>query len=144
MSRGLGQLQVEIKHMLARGFEVYGPLRFADIRAVMVIEHGGNPENGDKMRPSVERSLKRALKGLVDRGDVLIITGKGGPGDPRRYVTVESFAGIALGDASKVRDTAHAKSVLIELQDAVTKATERGGVAAAVAKRKHRQAAKPT
>jgi hypothetical protein len=34
---------------------------------------------------------------LVDRGDVLIVGGKGGPGDPRRYVTVERIARIGDG-----------------------------------------------
>jgi hypothetical protein len=143
MSRGLGKLQVVIKEVLTRAFQAdAGPLRFTDLRAVMVIEHGGNPEHGDKLRPSVERSLKRALKTLVDRGDVLIFGGEGGVGDPYRYITVESFAGTALGGQDKVKDTAHAKSVLAKLQDAVTKATERGGVAAAVAKAK-RSTAKP-
>jgi hypothetical protein len=102
------------------------------------VEHGGDPEAGDKLRPSVERALKRALKTLVDRGDVLIFGGEGGVGDPYRYITVESFAGTALGGQDKVKNTAHAKAVLAVLQDAMTKATERGGVAAAVAKAKRR------
>jgi hypothetical protein len=92
MSRGIGALQREIKTLLDRSFRVgLGPLRFADIRAVFVIEDGGDPES-DRLDPTHERSLKRALKTLVERGDVLIFDGKGGPGDPRRYVTVESFA----------------------------------------------------
>jgi hypothetical protein len=38
MSRGLGALQREIKTLLDRSFRVgIGPLRFADIRAVLLI-----------------------------------------------------------------------------------------------------------
>jgi hypothetical protein len=36
-----------------------------------------------------ERSLRRAIKALLDRGEIFVIAGEGGPGDPRRYVTVE-------------------------------------------------------
>lgn len=71
------------------------PTRFADIRAWCIVCSGG--KEGDKLVPSFERSLKRALKGLVDRGDVLIFGGKGGQRDPGRYVTVEAFASKAEG-----------------------------------------------
>jgi hypothetical protein len=76
MSRGLGALQREIKLRLDRGFQLFGPLRFVDIRGVFTIEAGGKPELGDRPDPTRERSLKRALKGLVDRGDVVIVAGK--------------------------------------------------------------------
>ncbi len=37
----------------------------------------GNLEK-DKLNPTVERTLKRVLKTLVDRADVVIVGGKGG------------------------------------------------------------------
>ena len=49
-----------------------------------------HPE-ADKMRPTFERSLKRALKSLVDRGDVLIVAGEGGQRSPFTYTTVEAL-----------------------------------------------------
>jgi hypothetical protein len=122
MSRGLGALQREIKTLLDRSFRVgIGPLRFADIRAVSVINDGGNPET-ERLDPTHERSLKRALQTLVQRGEVLILSGKGGPGDPRRYTTVECFAG-ATGET--VKDTAHAKQIVAELQGEVAKLQHR-------------------
>jgi hypothetical protein len=124
MSRGLGALQREIKRVLDIVFEHDQiAMRFADIRSAFVMMHGGNPEQ-DVLTPTLERSLKRALKGLVDRGDVLIVRGEGGPGDPRSYTTVESFASAA--DGEKVKDTAHAKQIIVELHDAVTKMRMRG------------------
>ena len=125
MSRGLGKLQREIKRALTVVFDNdYGAMRFADIRTWFVIRYGGKED--DKLSPTHERSLKRALKGLIDKGEVLIIDGKGGPGDPRRYITIECFA-AATGE--KVKDTAHAKAIVAELQDAVMKATA-GGISA--------------
>jgi hypothetical protein len=47
----------------------------------------------------------------------------------------------ALGGLDKVKDTAHAKSVLADMQDGVRKLTERGGLAAVVAKAKRRRRA---
>jgi hypothetical protein len=106
--------------MLTRAHEVdIGPLRFTDMRAVLVIDHGGNPKKGGKLKPAFERSLKRALKSLVDRGDVLILSGKGGPGDPYCYVTVESFASAA--SEKKITDTAKAKQIVAQMADAVAK-----------------------
>jgi hypothetical protein len=125
MSRGLGALQREIKRMLTRAHEVdIGPLRFTDMHAVLVIDHGGNPKKRDKLKPAFERSLKRALKSLVDRGDVLIISGKGGPGDPYRYTTVESFASAA--SEKTITDTAKAKQIVAQIADAVAKVQARG------------------
>jgi hypothetical protein len=109
MSRGLGNLQRDIKQMLDRAFDAVGPLRFADIRALFIVHYGGKPDQGDKLRHSRERSLKRALKGLADRGEILIASGSGGPGDPRRYITVDRLAAAATG---KIKDTAHAKRVV--------------------------------
>ena len=68
-----------------------------------------------RLNPTFERSLKRSLKALVDRGDV-VFDGKGGQTSPYRYTTIEAFAS-ATGE--KVRDTAHAKQIIAELQAAV-------------------------
>jgi hypothetical protein len=89
-----------------------GPLTWPAIRQVSVLDHGG--AKTDRLRPSFERSLKRAIKSLVDRGEVLILGGKGGPGDPYRYVTVECFASVA--EEKKVTDTEAAKAVVAEMQ----------------------------
>lgn len=118
MSRGLGKLQVGIKTILTRASEHnMGALHFSDIRAVMVIENGGNPERGDKLGPSDERAAKRALTGLVDRGEVLIIGGRGGPGDPYRYATIEALTGES--------DTARAKEVWRKMAEQVQKLADR-------------------
>jgi hypothetical protein len=68
--------------------EDYGAVgvTFADIRSASIVRDGGEPK-GDKLRPTYERSLRRALETLVDRGDVLISDGTGRPGNPYRYTT---------------------------------------------------------
>jgi hypothetical protein len=134
----LGKLQREIKRALTVVYDNdYGVMCFADIRNWFVIRYGGNPDT-DKLPPTHERSLKRALKGLIDKDEVLIFDGKGGPGDPRRYITVECFA-AATG--KKVKDTAHAKEIVAELQDAIAKMTAKGGISAIKnrARRRHRR-----
>jgi hypothetical protein len=118
MSHGLGALQREIKRVLTKAFELgMGPLRWTHIRGVFIVKAGGR----DKLEPTRERSIKRALKSLVDSRDVLIIGGKGGPGDPHRYVTAECFA----GSTGEVKDTAHAKKIVAELCDEAAKAMQR-------------------
>ena len=106
MSRGLGRSQQEIKRILQRARDAeIGMLTFASIRAVFIMGAGGNPET-DKLNLTFERSLKRSLKNLVDRGDVVRF-GEGGQQDPFRYVTVEAVAGEP--------DTDDAKRVFAEL-----------------------------
>jgi len=113
MSRGLGKLQRDIKQILDRTTGLLGrPLQFAELRAVFIIQEGADPST-DKLSPTRERSIKRALKGLVDRGDVLIFSGTGGQRNPYRYVTVE-WTAAATGQ--EVRDTAHAKQIVAELE----------------------------
>ena len=116
MPRGLGKQQRHVKDMLHRAFDAkIGALTFAHIRGVEIMNLGGDPER-DKLNPSHERSLKRALKRLVDRGDVVITGGKGGVADPYRYTTIEAFAEAAVGH--KV-DTAEAKKIVADLAEAV-------------------------
>ncbi len=111
MSRGLGKLQLEIKRILQQAWDRdIGTLSFAMIRGVFVMSAGGNPET-DKIQLYFERSLKRSLKTLVDRGDVLIIHGKGGPKSPFTYTTVEAF--------TQEPNTDKAKIALVELMDTV-------------------------
>ena len=100
MSRGLGKSQQEIKRILQRaGDAKIGMLEFASIRAVFIMSGGGNPET-DKLNPTFERSLKRSLKTLVDRGDVVLL-GEGGQKDPFRYTTVEAFVDEPNTDDAK-------------------------------------------
>jgi hypothetical protein len=112
MSRGLGALQRDIKGLLARTVGLVRPLRFADLRGLFIVHYGGDPKRGDKLTPTQERSLKRALKGLVDRGDVLIVSGSGGQRDPHRYMTVEAFATQVTGEG---KDTADAKRFVADM-----------------------------
>ena len=106
MSRGLGKSQQEIKRILQKAWDAkIGMLTFATIRAVFIMNLRGNPET-DKMNPTFERSLKRSLKTLVDRGDVILL-GAGGQKDPFRYTTIEAF--------TDKTDTDEAKRTLKEL-----------------------------
>ena len=51
------------------------------------------------------------FRGLIARGDVVVIGGRGTSGSPRQYATVEDFARLS---GKKVRDTAHAKEIAAE------------------------------
>jgi len=114
MPRGLGKSQRLIKAILQNAPALgLGPLTFATIRQTVVAGLGGHED--DRLNPTFERSLKRSLKALVDRGDV-VFTGKGGQSDPYHYTTVEACAS-ATGE--KVWDTAYAKQIITELQAAV-------------------------
>jgi hypothetical protein len=120
VSRGLGSLQRDIKEVLAKTVDDCGPLGIDDLRQWLIARAGGGRE--DALRPARERSLRRAIKGLVDRGEILA-SGNGGPGDPRRYTTVECFAS-ATGET--VKDTAHAKAIVAEMSDALSKMSKLG------------------
>jgi hypothetical protein len=109
MSRGLGTLQREIKEILDRAVDHKIPGTFAVLRGVHSMNLGGGPEDRSEAQ---ERSLKRALKGLVDRGDVVIVTGAGRSGSPYVYATVEKLASFFCDE---VKDTAHAKQVYAEV-----------------------------
>jgi len=110
MSRGLGELQRGIKHMLAVLWRRKLRTQFADIRACFLIRHGG--EVGvDTLAPTYERSLLRALTGLIARGDVVVIGGRGTSGSPREYMAVEDFARLS---GKKVRNTVDAKKIAAE------------------------------
>ena len=107
MPRGLGETQRKLKDTLQWAWDNKGGAQtFAMIRQFVLAGVGG-----DRLDPTFERSLRRSLKALVDRGDVLIIAGKGGQLDPYHYTTVEAFAS-SLGET--VKDTAHAKRIVLE------------------------------
>ena len=91
MSRGLGSLQSEIKEILTILWRRKLRTQFADIRACLLYAHGGEVGE-DTLAPTYERSLWRALTGLIARGDVVIVGGRGTSGSPREYLTVEDFA----------------------------------------------------
>jgi hypothetical protein len=102
------------------GPKVHLALGIADLRQWLIARAGGGRE--DALRPARERSLRRAIKGLVFRGEILA-SGNGGPGDPRRYTTVECFAS-ATGET--VKDTGHAKAIVAEMSDTLSKMSKLG------------------
>jgi len=117
MSHGLGGLQREIKQILDRAFQQqHRPLRLAELRIVLAHQRG-RPRDANS-----DRSLNRALKSLVDRGEVLICGGRGGQRDPYRYTTVESFASAT---GQQVKDTAHAQQIVAEMTLAGGQALDR-------------------
>jgi hypothetical protein len=106
--------------VLAKTVDDCGPLGIADLWQWLIARAGGGRE--DALRPARERSLRRAIKRLVFRGEILA-SGNGGPGDPRRYTTVECFAS-ATGET--VKDTGHAKAIVAEMSDALSKMSKLG------------------
>ena len=61
------------------------------------------------------RLLMKRVEHCPSHARIFVIAGEGGPGDPRRYVTVECFASTLKGET--VKDTAHAKAIVAELSD---------------------------
>jgi hypothetical protein len=106
--------------VLAKTVDDCGPLGIADLWQWLIARAGGGRE--DALRPARERSQRRAIKGPVFRGEILA-SGNGGPGDPRRYTTVECFAS-ATGET--VKDTGHAKAIVAEMSDALSKMSKLG------------------
>ena len=112
MSRGPGRQQRNIKHILQHCYdEKLGNPSFAMMREMYIEGIGGDPET-DRLNPNVDRALKRALKSLVDRGDVIILGGKGGQRDPYRYALVEA---IATGAGAEEPEAAAAKQIVDEM-----------------------------
>jgi hypothetical protein len=116
MSRGLGAVQQAIKIALAVLADDGLPTRFADVRTWWIA--AGDGEEDDRLEPTYERSLRRALAGLVDRGDVLVIAGTGSPSRPYHYMNVETFAIRATG--KKVTSAAQAKQIVAEMMEEFT------------------------
>jgi hypothetical protein len=120
MSKGLGELQREIKHMLAILWRRKLRTQFADIRACLLYAHGGEVGE-DTLAPTYERSLWRALRGLIARGDVIVVNGRGTSSSPRQYMTVEDFASLYMRKGKTVRDATHAKEIVAEVDAVVAK-----------------------
>lgn len=113
MSRGLGQAQLVIKCALTMLARHDLPTRFEDICRWVVVQNGWGED--DWIEPACERSFRRALAGLVDRGEVLVIAGTGGRSNPRHYMCVETIATMATG--RKVKSTAHAMEIVGEMME---------------------------
>jgi hypothetical protein len=79
MSRGFGWLQRNLFTIIRQHGK---PMTFEDIRAV--IRQQFEMEDGTKLYPSFERSLRHALHGMVKGGGMIAIGG-GGRADPFRY-----------------------------------------------------------
>jgi hypothetical protein len=134
MSKGLGERQVEIKAVLTVLWRKKLPMRFADIRAWVFAYHDG--EEGDMLAPTFERSMRRALNGLLARGDVVVVGGKGTPSYPREFMTVGDFARLS---GKKVRNTVDAKKIAAEGKEIAAEVVMAARLVAAA--RSHRAAA---
>jgi hypothetical protein len=71
------------------------PMTFAEMRAT------ASDQPGVKLRPSFERSVRRALHSLTTN-NMLIAMGDGGPGDPLRYFLHPLLIGF-LGDTPEAK-----------------------------------------
>jgi hypothetical protein len=90
MTRGLGSLQLEIIDLLRTAEEDdYGPVTFGVIRFFFLYRAVGEEFAKYHLPPTHVRSIKRALKTLVDRGEVRIVGGKGGQLDPYQYALAD-------------------------------------------------------
>ena len=102
MSRGLGLLQREIKEVLAILWRTKSPTRFDEIALGLLLRYDGAEDIW------FERSARRALDGLLKRGDVVVIGGRGTSSSPRHFMCVEDFARLS---GKKPRNTADAKKI---------------------------------
>jgi hypothetical protein len=109
MSRGLGDLQRSIKKIMHIMATDRPYVLLSDLYELWAMGNGGEISEAQK------RNLRRALKGLVDRGDVLIPRGEGRPGNPYLYTTVEIFAGLFTDEKKPLTDTAKAKQMTAEI-----------------------------
>jgi hypothetical protein len=86
MSKGLGELQRTIKHILAVGQR---PEQFQYIGQGFLITQGYATEDVLKgeivLKPHYRRSLQRALTSLIKRGEVMVTDGHGGRRGARYY-----------------------------------------------------------
>jgi hypothetical protein len=105
MSRGLGLIQVKIKEALRLLWSKNLPTRFGEIEVYLVANHDGGADFW------FERSARRALDGLIERGDVIVVGGAGTSKDPRSFLTVEDFGALS---SKKPRNIAEAKEIAAE------------------------------
>jgi hypothetical protein len=107
MSKGLGVLQREVKSALALLWRTGSQTRFDEIAYVLLARCPGFSED------HFERSARRALAGLLKRGEVVVVGGIGTSTSPREFMTVEDFAQLC----GKPRTTAEAKKLAAEVID---------------------------
>jgi hypothetical protein len=91
MSRGFGSWQRYLWSMIRRHGK---PMTFDDIRAA--IDRASGAPKGARLRPSVERSMRRALHRMVSNGGMIAI-GDGGRAEPFRYFIHPILIGM-MGD----------------------------------------------
>jgi hypothetical protein len=96
MSRGPGVMQKYLVYLVSGHHK---PVTFAELRSVILKADHAPPDH--VLRPSVERSLRRALQSLV-RDEVLIALGSGGRGDPHRYLFNPLIAAL-VGDEARFK-----------------------------------------
>ena len=96
MSRGPGWLQRDLMFTIRSHGK---PMTFEDIRSR--VRQCIGIEQGYRLRPSFERSARRALHSMV-RDKVLIVLGAGGPGDLFRYFLHPLLIGF-MADATEAR-----------------------------------------
>jgi hypothetical protein len=116
MSRGMGVLQLLVKEALAFLWRKNAPTRFNEINMYVVAHHYDGPAD-----MWFERAVRRALDGLIRRGEVVVVGGGYSSKYPRSYLVVEDFAELAntrirhpVHAKETVRDTAHAKQIAAE------------------------------
>jgi hypothetical protein len=121
MSRGFGRTQRAL-FLIVRGSE--RPITFAEICGRLLQACGVNdPDN--TLKPTFQRSYRRALKRLLDQ-DYVMAFGEGGPGDPRRYCLSPLLAAVigkkgeyervvAMVDADPGANIAYGKKMLQEM-----------------------------
>jgi hypothetical protein len=109
VSKGLGAPQRQIKEVLAILWASRSPTRFDEIAVCLLLRHPGADDIW------FERSARRALDGLLRRGDVVVVGGIGTSRSPRSFLCVEDFA--TLCSRRPPRTTAEAKVLAAEVFD---------------------------
>jgi hypothetical protein len=95
MSRGLGRLQRGLWETIQQHGK---PMTFEEMRAV--IRQVFEMEDGAKLYPPFERSLRRALHRMVDNGGLIAI-GSGGRADPYRYFMHPMVIAMAMPEETE-------------------------------------------
>jgi hypothetical protein len=107
VSKGLGSLQRSIKEALTFLWSKNAQTRFDEIAKYLLYNHDGAADIW------FDRSARRALDGLLRRGDVICVGGLGTSRSPREFLNVEDFARLA--SKKPPRNTAEAKTIAAEI-----------------------------
>jgi hypothetical protein len=81
MSRGPGRMQRALFVLVRRHGK---PMTFREMCISFMQANGENSPDTKLIKPTFQRSMRRALKKMVDDGSLMAL-GDGGPGDPKRY-----------------------------------------------------------